>query len=72
MTFNEAAILLAKAPRSDKPSRLNANISENQAVIIVGEYIGSEIDKGKGDQQLDYIMEKRVHQVTKNQVRPRF
>lgn len=73
MTLEEANALLDNAPISDKPSRINKGITQAQAVDIVRKGInGGPRAFSKDGINLDPIMEKRVHQVSRNQSRPRY
>lgn len=68
MTKEEALELLKDAPYDDKPSRLNPILTQKQAVDIVLK----PIEKMKTGEVLDWIFEKRVYQVTRDQKRPRY
>lgn len=73
MTLQEANALLDAAPVSDKPSRINKGITQAQAVEIVRKGINSGPRALAADGiNLDPLMEKRVHQVSRNQRRPRY
>jgi hypothetical protein len=73
MTLQEANELLDNCELSDKPSRINKSMTQAQAVEIVRKGINSGPRALAPDGiNLDPMMEKRVHQVTRNQVRPRF
>jgi hypothetical protein len=67
MTKDEALTMLANAPRGNEPSRVNPNLTVTQGIEIVMAAI-AEYEDGK---ILPPLMEKRVHQVCKNQRRPR-
>lgn len=72
MTLQEANTLLDSAPANDKPSRVNKGITQAQAVDIVRNGINSGPRALAADGiNLDPLMEKRVHQVARNQRRPR-
>ncbi len=73
MTLQEANELLDAAEVSDQPSRLNAGLTQAQAVEIVRKGINAGPRALAADGiNLDPMMEKRVHQVTRNQRRPRY
>lgn len=73
MTLQEANALLDTAPLSDNPSRINKAITQAQAVEIVRKGINAGPRALAADGiNLDPTMEKRVHQVTRNQSRPRY
>lgn len=68
MTLEEANALLDAAPLSDKPSRLNPQLTVAEAIDIVRKGLGPRALKTDG--HLDPLYEKRVLQVTRNQKRP--
>ena len=77
MTLKEALTLLDAAPASDRPSRINPGLTEAQAVEIVRKGI-SLMGRPVGllpcepDDRISDLAEKRVHQVSRNQLRPRY
>ena len=73
MTLQEANTLLDTAPVGDKPSRINRCLTQTQAVEIIRKGINSG-PRALGDDKinLDPLMEKRVWQVVRNQVRPKY
>lgn len=68
MTKEEALEMLKSAPRGENASNVNAYLTQAQCVGIVENAIRSLSD----GYVLDHLTEKRVHQVCKNQRRPRF
>lgn len=76
MTLKQAQTILETAPTGEAPSRLNPSLTQAQAVQIVRNALatmGRPKDNPCGlDDQIDPLMEKRVHQVTRNQRRPRY
>lgn len=76
MKLKEAIALLDAAPACDEPSRLNPHLTQSEAVEIVRRAVatlGQPKDKPCGpDDQIDPIAERRVYQVTRNQLRPRY
>ena len=69
MTKEEALTMLEKAPRSQtKKSHTNQSFTELQAYELVRGWIAKLPD----GETLSRIMEKRVHQIAKNQVCPRY
>lgn len=69
MLAKEAKELLKNAPQSEtKKSRINPSLTEKQAFDIVNKCI----QKMSDDEELDSLIEKRVYQITRNQLRPRF
>ena len=76
MKLKEAIELLDKAPTGNEPSRLNPNLTQSQSVQIVRNAVAT-LGRPKGspcgpDDDIDPLMEKRVHQVSRNQKRPRY
>jgi hypothetical protein len=73
MNLEEANQLLDAAPCGDVPSRLNPGISQKQSVEIVRRAVNGGVRAFLSDGvTLDPLLEKRVHQVNKNQKRPRY
>jgi hypothetical protein len=76
MKLKEALVLLADAPRSDTPSRINSFLTQAQAVKIVENALatfGRPKNKPcQPDDDIDPLMEKRVYQVTRDQRRPKY
>lgn len=76
MKLKDALVLLDNAPVGETPSRLNPSLTQTQAVTIVRNAVailGRPKDSPCGpDDDIDPLMEKRVHQVSKNQKRPRY
>ena len=76
MKLKEALLLLDAAPVSDKPSKLNPSLTQSQAVKIVKDAVatlGIPRDKILGpEDEIDPLAEKRVHQVHRNQKRPKY
>lgn len=72
MTYNEANQLMTTAVPSNKPSRLNPSMTQAQAIDIVQAAIQEGISLGKSEQPVFDWLEKRVHQVVKNQRRPKY
>ena len=68
MTKEEALKLLETAPQSDAKSRVNPSFSQRVSVKIVRKGIESIPDGYK----LNKLFEKRVWQVVRNQIRPKF
>ena len=69
MTKEDALDLLETAPQNEyKPSRVNPSLPQAISVKIVRE----GIEKFPDGTKLSGLFEKRVWQVVKNQVRPRF
>jgi hypothetical protein len=64
MTKKEAIEMLAKAPRSDRPSRVNPALTERQAVELIEGWFANWDDND--DAELTATQEKRVWQVYKN------
>lgn len=71
MTYNQAKNFLSHVPVSDKPSKINPQVTVSQAVEIVQKAIDASIAKGDGDKPVEYWMEKKLTQVFKNQRRPK-
>ena len=67
MTREEAIEMLRKAPKGDKPSRINSVFTQAQAVELVLGWVRGL----KEGEVLPEIFEKRVWQVSKNQRRPK-
>lgn len=73
MTLAEANQMLDAAPCDGKPSRVNRFLTREQAVKIVRDAINSPIPAtGKPSDPLKPIFERRVYQVAKDQLRPRY
>ena len=76
MEVLEAMILLkAKAPRDDKPSAINPNLTRRQAVEIIETPLlngSSSRLVMKNGTTLSDLAEKRVWQVVKDQRNPRY
>ncbi len=70
MKIPEAIALLDGTKAKDKPSRINQSLTENQAIEIIRR--GIECCKTDANGDIADWMEKRVHQVTRNQRRPRY
>lgn len=68
MTKEEALEMLDNAPGGDGPSRVNRSISKTQGIKIIRDYIETLQPKTV----LKDWMEMRVHQVCKDQRRPRY
>jgi hypothetical protein len=70
MKLKEAIELLNNAPNGNTPSRLNKCLTQEQAVQIVRKAVatfGRPKDNPCGmDDDIDPLMEKRVHQVSRN------
>ncbi len=66
MTGKEAHELLSSVTPSEKPWKPNPIMTINQAVNIVQQGIQPN------DETLSHLVEQRVHQVVRNQRRPRF
>ena len=76
MKLKKAIELLDKAPTGNEPSRLNPNLTQAQSVQIVRNAVAT-LGRPKGnpcgpEDDIDPLMEKRVHQVARNQKRPRY
>jgi len=71
MTYKEADAILAGVPPSDKPSKLNPSFTISQAVQVIRDATLAGIGEGKADRRVDYWLEKRVLQVSRNQRRPK-
>jgi len=67
MTKEEALRMLANAQRGNTPSRVNPGLTITQGIEIVT----AAIESYENDTTLTHLMEKRVHQVCKNQRNPR-
>lgn len=72
MTPSEARALLDASLASGAPSRLNPNLTEAQAVSVIRAAIDGARALAADGVHLNEMMEKRVHQVTRNQRRPRY
>lgn len=72
MTINEALVLLEDAPSDDKTSAVNPSLTREQTVNIVLRGITDGVQPENFDTVLSDLMEKRVHQVVKDQRRPRY
>lgn len=72
MTVKEAKKLLKTAPASEKPSKLNPSLTQNQGLDIIRQGIESYEAEHGADFILPDIFEKRVYQITRNQRRPRY
>ena len=72
MTIPQAMDLLndAALTATAGPSRINPALTELQAIEIIRKGIGPRVVYGEG--QLIPIFEKRVHQVCRNRVRPKY
>jgi hypothetical protein len=69
MTKQEALEMMKVAPRDEfKRSKINAGLTQKQALEIIERGVMSLPD----DKPLDAMYEKRVHQVCKNQKRPKY
>jgi hypothetical protein len=66
MTVPEALALLDALEKSDKPSRVNPNLSRAQVVEIVRAGIQGPRALSRDGMNLDPLMEKRVLQVSRN------
>ncbi|MGO9479065.1 MAG: hypothetical protein ACLPYZ_12855 [Limisphaerales bacterium] len=67
MKMHEAAAMLQKAPRDEKPSRVNKSLTREQAVKIVTSALPMN-----PEEDLSYLIEKRVHQVCQDRIRPKY
>ena len=72
MTVTEALELLKTAPKSEKPSRLNPSLTQNQGLDIIRKGVESYGEKHGKDFILSSLYEKRVYQIVRNQKRPRY
>ena len=68
MTKEEGIKLLSTAPKDDKPSRLNPSLTRQQGFDIVEKYLLG-LPEGA---VLPHLMEKRVHQIARDQKMPRY
>lgn len=72
MTIKKAKELLSNAKVGNGPSKVNPVFTKKQALETIRNGVASyEKDNGE-DFVLPDIMEKRVHQVIRNQRRPRY
>jgi hypothetical protein len=75
MTLKEAYALLDAVPLTDVPSRINPSLTVRRSVEIVRKGIHLLGKRGGlcgPDDQISDMSEKRVHQVSRNQRRPRY
>jgi len=72
MTIKEALELLESAPGGDQPSRVNPVFTQEQAVNTVVAGLSELLTEHNMDHELDDLLTKRVHQVCRNQRRPRY
>ena len=71
MTYKEASEILAAIPPSDKPSKVNPFFTISRLTQIVKEAVWEGLEGGKADKYVDFWLEKRVLQVSRNQRRPK-
>ena len=71
VTVDEAEKLLAIAPRDDRPSRINPQLTRREAVDIIEKgLVGIEGRARMGDRHFDRLRELRIYQAACDMRRP--